>query len=247
MRIRAGVGLIAIVTMASGLGGVAMPGVGAAPTAPPTPVEALAPELPAPPETPAPAPTDTVVSSVGDEAATAGTVSLAEVAEPATATQTGMPVRGGATQVGPPLGRNLDTIPPANSGNGRRVIYSISGQRLWAVDENDEVVKTHRVSGRTDQPYPGTYAVFSKSRYTFASSNPNVRWGYMVRFAYGRNGGNIGFHEIPTKCTASGCAPVQNESQLGTPLSGGCVRQATVDAIWMYEWADIGTVVVVLP
>jgi lipoprotein-anchoring transpeptidase ErfK/SrfK len=243
MRISAGLRLITFVTLVGVIGGVGSPVAGVtSPEPPPAPVEVPV-EVPTPAD---PAPTDTVMSSIGDEALTAGTVSIAEVAEPATAGSAGFPVRGIATQVGPPLGRNLDTIPPANSGNGQRVVYSISQQRLWAVDENDEVIKTHRVSGRTDQPFPGTYAVYSKSRYTFAASNPAVTWGYMVRFAYGQNGGNIGFHEIPTKCTASGCSPVQSESQLGTPLSGGCVRQATADAIWMFAWADIGTTVVVL-
>jgi lipoprotein-anchoring transpeptidase ErfK/SrfK len=40
---------------------------------------------------------------------------------------------------------------------------------------------------------------------------------------------------------------VQSVSQLGQPLSGGCVRQSTPDAIWMWNWAYIGTKVVVLP
>ena len=29
-------------------------------------------------------------------------------------------------------------------------------------------------------------------------------------------------------------------------LSGGCVRQTTDDAIWMWNWAGLGTTVVVL-
>ena len=64
----------------------------------------------------------------------------------------------------------------------------------------------------------------------------------MVRFAKGNRGGNIGFHEIPFQYGQ----PVQSIDQLGDPLSGGCVRQATPDAIWMWDWAQVGTVVVVL-
>ena len=41
--------------------------------------------------------------------------------------------------------------------------------------------------------------------------------------------------------------PVQSIAQLGQPLSGGCVRQAVDDAVWMWNWAQIGTKVVVLP
>ena len=136
---------------------------------------------------------------------------------------------------------------PLNSGTGRRAVYSKSAQQVWAVDSNGTVIKTHRVSGRRlwCDPKPGTYAVFSRSRYTFALSNPDIIWGYMVRFTKGCNGGNIGFHEIPTNKTTG--YKVQSISQLGTPLSGGCVRQALPDAQWMWDWASVGTKVVVLP
>jgi lipoprotein-anchoring transpeptidase ErfK/SrfK len=78
--------------------------------------------------------------------------------------------------------------------------------------------------------------------YTYSVADPDVKWRYMVRFAYGPGGGRIGFHEIPTRFGV----PLQSESQLGQPLSGGCVRQATADAIWVWNWAPIGTKVVVL-
>ncbi len=131
---------------------------------------------------------------------------------------------------------------PPHSGSGRRVVYSRAQQRVWAVDGNGRVVKTHRVSGRTREPRAGTYRVFSRSISTYAIANPAVRWRYMVRFAHGPNGGNIGFHEIPTKRGR----PLQGERQLGQPLSGGCVRQSHADAVWMWNWAGIGTKVVVL-
>jgi lipoprotein-anchoring transpeptidase ErfK/SrfK len=116
---------------------------------------------------------------------------------------------------------------------------------LWVVDSSGKMIKTHRVSGRQTplDPRPGTYQVFSRSRYTYSINNPTIKWGYMVRFAHGAQGGNIGFHEIPTQYGW----PVQSVWQLGQPLSGGCVRQAIPDAIWMWNWAYIGTKVVTLP
>jgi lipoprotein-anchoring transpeptidase ErfK/SrfK len=133
---------------------------------------------------------------------------------------------------------------PANSGSGRRAVYSKSLQRVWAVDENEVVIKTHRVSGRLDplDPRPGTYSVYSRSFSTFAIQNPTITWNYMIRFAHGSHDGNIGFHAIPIQYGR----PVQTIEQLGQPLSGGCVRQAPEDAIWMWNWAHVGTVVVVL-
>lgn len=131
---------------------------------------------------------------------------------------------------------------PANSGSGRRVVFSRPQQRVWAVDSNGSVVKTHRVSGRMYEPYAGTYSVYSRSMYTFSTANPDIKWRYMVRFTYGPGGGRIGFHEIPKKFGV----PLQSVSQLGQPLSGGCVRQSTPDAQWMWNWAGLGTKVVVL-
>jgi lipoprotein-anchoring transpeptidase ErfK/SrfK len=164
------------------------------------------------------------------------------------------PDRGTQIVINPPPSTTTTTLPPgpdyslpANSGTGRRAVYSKSLQKVWVVDGNNRLIKEHRVSGklRYCDPYPGEYRVFSRSRYTFAIQNPSIIWGYMVRFTKGCNGGNIGFHEIPTDKTTG--YKVQSVSQLGTPLSGGCVRQAVPDAVWMWNWAYIGTKVVVLP
>jgi lipoprotein-anchoring transpeptidase ErfK/SrfK len=159
------------------------------------------------------------------------------------------PGRGSPQQVGPTLPpRPPEELLPADSGTGRRVVYSISRQRVWAVEGDGTVVKTHRVSGKAGVPYAGTYFVWSRSMYTHSAANPSIRWMYMVRFAHTPRGGNVGFHEIPTQCDGRGsCWKMQTEAQLGTPLSGGCVRQSTPDAIWMWNWAGIGTKVVVLP
>ncbi len=155
------------------------------------------------------------------------------------------PQRGSQVQLDPPPPPPpADFELPANSGSGRRAVYSKSLQRVWAVDENNVVIKTHRVSGRLDplDPRPGVYSVYSRSLSTFAIHNPTITWNYMVRFAHGAHDGNIGFHAIPIQYGR----PVQTIEQLGQPLSGGCVRQAPEDAIWMWNWAQIGTVVVVL-
>jgi len=130
---------------------------------------------------------------------------------------------------------------PTLPGSGRRVVYSRSQQRVWAIDSAGTVVKTHAVSGRLYEPYAGTYSVYSRSLYTYSTDNPDIKFRYMVRFTYGPGGGRIGFHEIPTKFGV----PLQSTAQLGQPLSGGCVRQSTPDAQWMWDWAGIGTKVVV--
>ncbi len=164
------------------------------------------------------------------------------------------PSRGTQAQVTdtlPPPPTTTTTLPPswvlpANSGEGRRVVYSKSHMRVWAVEADGSVSKTHLVSGRRtwNQPTPGTYNVFSRSQYTCNINNPHICWRFMVRFTKGPGGDNIGFHEIPTD-TRTGYK-LQSLSQLGQALSAGCVRQAPADAAFIWDWAPVGTRVVVL-
>ena len=120
---------------------------------------------------------------------------------------------------------------------------SLSKQRAWAVEANGTLRRTWLVSGRKTMPGVGSYRVFSRSMYTRSLTSPWIKFRYMVRFTKGPLGDNIGFHEIPTKFGK----PVQTLAQLGQPLSGGCVRQSTADAQFVWSWAPINTRVVVVP
>lgn len=130
---------------------------------------------------------------------------------------------------------------PAGSGAGRRVVYSNSQQRVWLVEADESVGGSWLVSGRRGVPRPGTYRVFSKSRHSSALRG-RVRMEYMTRFARGRRLA-IGFHSIPVDRRGR---PIQTEAQLGTFRSAGCVRQSLQDAARLWEWAPIGTTVVVV-
>ncbi|MEO7369567.1 MAG: L,D-transpeptidase [Ilumatobacteraceae bacterium] len=135
----------------------------------------------------------------------------------------------------------VDTGVPYLSGVGRRVVYSKNQMRVWIVGNDDVTIRTYRVSGRMGQPSPGTYHVFSRSSYTCNIDHPNICMRFMVRFTHGPSGDNIGFHEIPKQ----NGVPIEADSQLGQALSGGCVRQATADAVFMWDFGVIGTTVVV--
>jgi lipoprotein-anchoring transpeptidase ErfK/SrfK len=132
---------------------------------------------------------------------------------------------------------------PERSGSGRRVVYSTSKQFVWVINARDEVIRTFPVSGMKEQPLKGTYRVFSQSPKSFSPFEPGVTFRFMTRFAVGRNGYNIGFHEIPKKFGK----PMQTVEQLGTPLGSGCLRSSTADARFIYRWAKPGTSVVVVP
>lgn len=126
-------------------------------------------------------------------------------------------------------------------------MYSLTQQRVWVFSDTNTIVRTFLVSGRLDMPDPGTYKVWSRSIYACSSSHHWICMRYMIRFAKGTAGDNIGFHEIPRDTRAPGKPWVQTEEELGQPISDGCLRQRTSDAQYMWAWAPIGTVVVVLP
>ena len=130
---------------------------------------------------------------------------------------------------------------PADSGSGRRVVYSVSAQRVWLVEADETVVNSWLVSGRRGVPRPGNYRVFSRSRWARAPSG--VRMEFMVRFAHTR-GLPIGMHAIPIKKNGQ---PIQSESELGQYRSKGCVRQARGSAEFLWNWAPMGTPVRVTP
>ncbi len=130
---------------------------------------------------------------------------------------------------------------PAGSGTGRRIVFSESQQRVWLVSGSGRVTRTYLVSGSaTDNLDPGTYEVYSRSRYAVGIDDSGTMQ-YFVRFTRGDQGSAIGFHSIPV----DDGEPVQTIDQLGTPLSHGCVRQRTADAIALWGFAPIGTTVVV--
>jgi lipoprotein-anchoring transpeptidase ErfK/SrfK len=137
-----------------------------------------------------------------------------------------------------------DPVPlPPHSGRGRRIVYALAANRVWLVDAHEVVRRTYLVSGtRFGQVRPGRYDVIRKRRYT-TSYHGTERMEYMVTFTFGKNAA-IGFHDIPVSIETG--RPVQTLAQLGQSLSDGCVRQARPDAKALWEFAPVGTPVVVV-
>jgi lipoprotein-anchoring transpeptidase ErfK/SrfK len=129
---------------------------------------------------------------------------------------------------------------PDDSGEGRRVVFDQSAQRVWLVGGEGRVQRTYLVSGSVeDNLDPGSYEVYSRSKQAWGIDDGGTM-KYMVRFTYGKRAA-IGFHDIPIKDGV----PAQTEAQLGTPLSHGCVRQRRSDAIALWKFAPLGTSVIV--
>ncbi|MDQ4085063.1 MAG: L,D-transpeptidase family protein [Actinomycetota bacterium] len=134
------------------------------------------------------------------------------------------------------------TALPSSSGDGRRVVFDMSAQRVWLVGPAGNVQRTYLVSGsRTSNLGAGRYEVYSRSRHAVSYTYEETMQ-YMVRFAYGEHAA-IGFHDIPRDQQGD---PVQTRAQLGQRLSAGCIRQARPDARALWRFADVGTEVVVV-
>jgi hypothetical protein len=130
---------------------------------------------------------------------------------------------------------------PAESGEGRRIVFDMSDQRVWLVSANEKVRRTYLVSGSlTDNLEPGSYEVYSKSEDAIGIDDSGTM-KYMVRFAHGTRAA-IGFHDIPVLDGER----VQTVAELGTPRSHGCIRQRRVDAKALWDFAPLGTPVAVL-
>ena len=143
----------------------------------------------------------------------------------------------------PPYTRLNPPLLPAKSGSGRRVVYKNNLQWVWVVDDRNNVLRVMPVSGRRGVPNPGEYKVNSQSLRSYSLDFEGVWFNNMTRFALGPAGGNIGFHEIPTK----NGKPLQTEELLGTFQGSGCLRMSVDDAKFIFKFAKAGTKVVVVP
>jgi peptidoglycan hydrolase-like protein with peptidoglycan-binding domain len=168
--------------------------------------------------------------------------------ENALVVRTPPPAEGAVDLMGYPLSSvasaGADAPPlPANSGSGRRIVYDRAGQRIWAVSADGEIIRSYLIAGsKYNNELPGTHKVYSKSETTTAW-NGRAWLPLMVRWLDTERGA-IGFHAIPLHVEDN--SPYQTEAELGTRLSGGCQRQANRDARFMWDFATIGTPVIVI-
>jgi Putative peptidoglycan binding domain/L,D-transpeptidase catalytic domain len=167
--------------------------------------------------------------------------------EDALVVRTPPPAAGAVDLMGYPLSSvasaGADAPPlPADSGSGRRIVYDRAGQRVWAVSADGEVIRSYLVTGsKYNNELPGTHKVYSKSDRSTAW-NGKAWLPLMVRWLDTERGA-IGFHAIPLHVEDN--SPYQTEAELGQRLSGGCQRQANPDARFLWDFAEIGTPVVV--
>lgn len=146
-------------------------------------------------------------------------------------------------ELSPVASAGVDAPPlPDDSGAGYRVVYDRAGQRVWAVDGDERIIRSWLVSGSTySNELPGTHTVYSRSEVSTAW-NGKAYLPLMIRYQKTERG-NIGFHGIPTKVSTGEI--YQTTEELGTRLSGGCQRQHNTDASFLWGFAPEGTTIIV--
>ncbi|GKQ34319.1 hypothetical protein ALMP_08700 [Streptomyces sp. A012304] len=124
--------------------------------------------------------------------------------------------------------------PPAGSGSGRRVVYSVGADRVWLVGDSGKVQRTFAVTPGSVDPTPGSYAVTSRSSSVIGTDGTPVE--HVVRFT-DVDGVAIGFS-----------AAVDGTTRPTTPKprTGG-IRESRPDGAAMWTFATIGQRVVVTP
>lgn len=145
------------------------------------------------------------------------------------------------SQNGAALGAQPPAPPPAPVA-AKRIVVDKSEQRAY-VYENGSLLWTFVVS--TGMPgsetWNGTFAVRSKIPEAYAY-NWALRMPYWLGF-YHTGYLENGFHALPIMSSGA----ILWDGYLGTPVSYGCVILSYPDAATLYNWAEIGTEVVVQP
>lgn len=120
---------------------------------------------------------------------------------------------------------------------GKYIEVDLSSQVLYQM-EGENVIAGHRVStGKWSMPTPeGTFAINNKDPRAY-SRKYDLYMPYWMSFV----GHEYGIHELPEWPNGA----KEGEGHLGTPVSHGCIRLGIGDAQQVYDWAEIGTPVVV--
>lgn len=131
------------------------------------------------------------------------------------------------------------TIEPLVPAPGKKTIVVSKKKQLVTLYKADGTpVDRYRCASGVIYPRVGTYKIFGKRKQSW-SLYDDTTFFYFTKFEVSDKGNSIGFHSIPQEPDGS------LVGGLGKPVSHGCVRLAKKNAKFLYEWAPIGTKVIV--
>jgi lipoprotein-anchoring transpeptidase ErfK/SrfK len=121
---------------------------------------------------------------------------------------------------------------------GKHIDINISTQTL-KLYKNGKAVGSYKISsGKRSMPTPkGTFQVYNKARRS-RSAEYKLFMPYWMAF---KPDGSHGIHELPEWPNGA----KEGARHLGVPVSHGCVRLGIGAARAVYDWAPIGTTVII--
>lgn len=143
------------------------------------------------------------------------------------------------------VGVSLDNSPNTEGTLADRYIeVDISQQKLYTF-LNGQLVKAYRVSTGKDYPTPtGEFTILNKTGLGF-SNIYDVWMPWWMGFSYSKElNAYFGIHELPYAEVGGNKIPRPRDA-IGTPSTGGCVALDVGEAKEVYQFADIGTKVVI--
>ena len=143
----------------------------------------------------------------------------------------------------------LEFVPTASAGNppsspdtsasGKYILVSISQQHLWAYENRQEIYSFVASTGMHNATRAGTFSVLDKIPSAYGATW-NIWMPDWMGIYYAGTLEN-GIHALPILPNGA----TLWEGFLGTPISYGCVVLGSYEAQELYNWADIGTPVVI--
>lgn len=121
---------------------------------------------------------------------------------------------------------------------GKTIVVDKASQMVYLYEDEDNLVCKFQCASGVLYPSPGEFWVFLKKSSSMSLYDSSVFY-YFTVFQKSARGNNIGFHSIPVYPDGTPAGG------LGVPNSHGCVRLNYDDARFLYEWAPIGTRVLV--
>ncbi len=136
---------------------------------------------------------------------------------------------------------SVDVLFPLPLITSRRIVVDISDQHLYAYEGELLVYDFLCSTGIASSPtITGTFQVLSKEEEAYASSWDLWMPHFMGIYRSGPDFTN-GIHGLPTLSSGARLW----EGYLGRPVSYGCIVIGLDEAAVLYEWAELGTLVVI--
>lgn len=139
------------------------------------------------------------------------------------------------------LNENTNTgsdVAATSSNTNKKIIIRLNSQTLEMIEGETNLGSYKISSGRRGMETPtGNFSILSKTPRAYSKT-----YGLYMPYWMAFTTRGHGIHELPE--WPGGLK--EGENHLGTPVSHGCVRLGVGPAKILYEWAEIGTPVLII-